>query len=519
MPDQADAVGYIRVSQAREEMISPALQKASVGQWARANGRRIAEWVEDLDATGRNFRRKVESLIRRVEHGEVREIIVYRYDRWGRNASDALANIRRVEVRGGTLVSATEPLDPDTAIGKYSRTNALALAEMQSDIIGENWKAVRVHRIEEGLPPAGRDRFGYRRLGRVRSETDPKRTRKVAGEDERYVPDAALGPVLAGMYGAYAAGDGGPVIARRLNEAGIPNTYGRRWSGRTVLGVLDSGFGAGFLRLHSPSCRCRNGTKCRNKVLAPGGHEAVISEQEWEAYRARRDEFADNPGHRRPGPVYPVSGIVRCGHCGGALVVTGNPKGAPVNFRCSRQRHTGDCPGGGVSVPLAALIEAVREFTAQLAEDIGARAAVTKARTAVASGARGDAERIAAELAAADRKLARLAVLAAESDALPASAWEDAARDARAERDMLGKQLAAATREAAGASSDPLPVITGILNDWDVLPAAALNQMLRTVIRYVQVRRTGPAVRDSKGHFLPQATDIEVIPKWVPEEG
>jgi DNA invertase Pin-like site-specific DNA recombinase len=516
VPELTDAVGYVRVSMMREEAISPALQQAAQEQWARANRRRITGWVTDLDATGRNFKRKVQGLIQRVERGEVAEIIVYRYDRWGRNTVEALANVERVEIAGGSLVSATEPIDAETAIGRYNRTNAFAMAQMQSDIIGENWRAVRVHRIDEGLPPVGRDRFGYRRLGRVRSETDRQRTRRVPGEEERYVPDEALGAVLAGMYNSYTSGDGGPVIARRLNEEGIPNAYGRRWSGRTVLDVLDAGFGAGFLRLHDPACKCRNGTRCRRKTWVKGTHEPVITAGQWEAYRARRSLVAAEPPKRRAAPVHPVSGLVRCGHCGGALVATGKAEAAPVNFRCSRQRHTGDCPGGGVSVPLAALMEACKAFTAGLAADIDARAATAKARTVAVRAARGDASRLAADLAGVNRKLARLARLAVESDALPGEAWEDTARELREERAMLERRLAAARSEESAAASDPLTGMPGVMDAWDIMPAAVLNKVLRAVIRHVTVTKTAPAVRDGKGHFLPQETEIRVIPRWAP---
>ena len=514
------AVGYVRVSMAREEMLSPALQRTVQERWAKANGRRITEWVEDPDKTGRNFRRKVMGLIRRVEAGECGEIIIYRYDRWGRNAVEALANARRVELAGGSLISATEPLDPDTAIGKYSRTNAFALAEMQSDIIGENWHLVMSHRRDAGLPAAGRAaRFGYRRLGRVRKDDDAgHRTRRLAGQEERYVPDPALGQVLAGMYRAYTAGEGSTVIARRLNDAGIRNTAGKLWSGRTVLAVLDSGFGAGLLRTHDPSCRCRDGGRCRRRVLIPGRHKPVITETEWAAYLARREETSTEHAARVT-PLYAVTGLARCGHCGGALVATGNAAGRPVNFRCIRQHKYQDCAGGGVSVPLAALLAAAREFIAELAADVDAVEVTAGQRAATAIRARGDADRIAAELAAADRRLTRLALLAADSDDLPAAAWQEAARAARAERDQLAGQLAAVTRQASRAAADPLPAIVGLLENWDHSSGSEMNLMLRTVVREIRVWKTGPSVRDDQGHWKPQETAVRLIPLWEAGDG
>lgn len=69
---------------AREDMISPETQKASIEEYARRSGRRIIDWVEDLDRTGRNFTRKITGAIDRVADGQAEEIVVWKYSRFGR---------------------------------------------------------------------------------------------------------------------------------------------------------------------------------------------------------------------------------------------------------------------------------------------------------------------------------------------------------------------------------------------------------------------------------------------------
>jgi DNA invertase Pin-like site-specific DNA recombinase len=509
-------IGYVRVSMKREEMISPQTQKAAIRAAARRRGRKVIDWIEDLDKTGRNFKRRIMEAIGRVEAGDVREIIVWKYSRFGRDRVGVAVNLARLEKAGGQLTSATEDVDARTATGKFTRGMLFEVAAFESDRAGETWHEAYLHRVAAGLPPLGRPRFGYRRLGRVRDEEDPHRTRrdKADPEDERYVPDPDLGPVLAGMYRACTAGDGGKVIAGRLNRQAIPNAYDRPWSGRTVLDVLDSGFGAGYLRLHNPSCPCGNGTRCKERVFARGRHEPVIEEEEWQAYLRRRAPAAAIPPRHR-NPAYPVSGLVQCGHCRGAIVTSGARTHGDPRWVCSRQRHYGDCPGAP-AVQLSALLDAVRAELAKYAADIDARAAVAKARRSTARTARGEAGRLGRELAETDRKLTNLAMAraAAPPGQLPDSAWEDAAATLSAGRAELSERLAAASRQASAVSADPQPVITGILSRWDTLPAAALNQMLRTVIRHVTVWRTGPPARDARGHFLPSPVRIRVIPVW-----
>jgi hypothetical protein len=306
------------------------------------------------------------------------------------------------------------------------------------------------------------------------------------------------------------------VIARGLNERGIPNTYGNPWSGRTVVDVLDSGFGAGYLRLHDPRCDCGAPARCRRKVLAGGRHEAVIGDGEWRAYLARRDETR-TIAPRHLAPVYPVSGLVRCGHCGSAVVVASPARrNGDVTFACSKRRMTGGCPGNP-SVSLLALMREVRAFLEGLAAEADAQA-VTRQGTARQT--RADESRLRRQLADADRALAALAVRRAEtpSEVMPDSAWEEAARKLTARRTLLGRQLAAASREAAAAEADPLPAVKALMESWGDSSGAEMNLDLREVIRVIRVWRTGQAGRDEKGHFLPAPAQVNVVPRWMPGE-
>lgn len=519
MPEPAGAIGYIRVSMKREDQISPETQQAAIEDAARRRGWRVTDWVTDLDKTGRNFQRRIMGAIERAEAGPAKTILVWKYSRFGRNRLGVAVNLARLEKAGGQLVSATEDVDAQTATGRFTRGMLFEVAAFESDRIGETWREAYDYRVAEGLPPLGRPRFGYARLGRVRDEEDPHRTRRDKDDPgpERYVPDPSAGPVLAGMYRAYAAGDGGPVIARRLNEQAVLNTYGRLWSARTVLDVLDSGFGAGLLRVHSPQCRCGAPARCPERARVRGRHEPVISEPEWEAYLRRREEAAVTPPRARK-PAYPVSGLVFCWHCGAPMVVSGARK-EKLRFKCSRHRNFPGTCGGRPSVPLEDLLGAVRAFLAGLAADEDAEAASVRARETAGTAAKADADRIGRDLAAADRQLARLALRAAEDDALPASAWQDAARELGERRAVLAGQLAAARREALPAGPDPLPLLGSILQAWETLPAPVLNRMLRAVIGRVEVRKTAPSERDDKGHFMPQQTEIEVIPLWAARDG
>lgn len=509
-------IGYVRVSMMREEAISPQTQMAAIESWASRNGRKIIDWVEDLDKTGRNFKRKVTGAIDRVRAGEAEEIAVWKFSRFGRSRTKNAEYLALLEDAGGRLVSATEEVDIGTATGKFTRGMLLEMAAFESDRAGEIWAEVYGHRVRDGLPPFGRPRFGYTRAGRIADEDRPGRTRHIGKEAERYIPDPLTGPVLAGMYRAWIAGEeGSTAIARRLNAEGYRTSYGNPWRSQAVIDVLDSGFGAGLLWLHDSSCQCRKATRCRNRRYVRGTHEPVIGRPEWEAYIARRSGMKEG-GSRSRVARFPVSGLVRCGHCRSAVVGSGYGQDGAMLFSCSRQRHYGDCPGKP-SLPVTLLVLAAREAVGEWAADIDEQARAELSRQAEGRAAGDAVTRLEGLLEGAERKLVRLALARAGDDVLPEESWRAAAADARAERDQVAADLAKAKGRARAAARSLMPVLHGILQDWDRMPPSALNQVLRQLIRRIEVHRTGERTRNPAGHWNLMPVRIEVVPAWLPD--
>lgn len=487
-PDPLPLIGYIRVSMAREEMISPAIQRASITEWAKRAGRRIVIWIEDLDMSGRNFKRKVMTAIGHVENGEAAGIAVYRYDRWGRNAVESLANCQRVELAGGVIESATEPLDASTTIGRYNRTNAFALAEMQSDIIGDNWKGAHAHRRSEGLPSGGGLRFGYIRLGRIADPVHPGRTRRDPDQRERYEQDPETADILADLYRRYVRGQGMTVLAAMLARDGIRNIHGRPWSDQALGVYLDSGFGAGLLRVHSKECRCGRPSNCRRSDYLPGAHDAVIKPDEWDAYLARRAAVSITPAGTLAS-VYPLAGLVRCGHCRWPMVA-GSLRGRPgYLYRCTRWRDYRDCHG---SWPLRHVMEtAVRDAMAGWAADLELDGHVTQARRTARAASEVVAGRASRELVAADKALTRLAVRAATDEEMPEAVYEAAKADLLAVRQRAADELEQAQAVAGAPVTDFAPLIGELHLKWDLMPAARRREMLAQLLTHVTSYRTG----------------------------
>lgn len=508
------AIGYIRVSLAREDMISPELQRKAIEEWAKRTGHRIIDWVEDLDKTGRNFKRKIMRVIERIEAGEARAIAVWKYSRFGRTREGVALNLGRVERAGAQLLSATEGIDTSSATGRLQRGVIMEFNSYESDRAGEQWIETHKWRREHGLPASGRRRFGY--IWHPRKVTSPDGAVRL--QAERYEPDPQTAKLIPELYQRYIAGEGFKQLAIWLNDQAAHTVRGQLWSNATLLGYMDSGFAAGYLRIHDPSCKEPYRSECPNHLFVKHPefhHPEIISEEVWKLYRERRTQVrALAPRARKA--TYPLSGLARCGLCKASARRKTTSRYA--YFTCNTRKCKGPkaCPGTSVSIVKAEA--GVREWLATVAGEVEAAA---QRSAAGLDGSRVDQNaRIVSELEAQEGRLARAVAkhmrtyaLAGDEDDQDGSferAYLNTLRELRDEKLKVSQALSAARREAAGGQSEVAmqraaaePVIIGLLQEWDALEPERINVLLRRVLRHLVVMPGG---------------EVVPVPVWAVEE-
>ncbi|MDP9843357.1 recombinase family protein [Streptosporangium lutulentum] len=491
------AIGYIRVSMMLEEKISPDIQRASIKELARRRGFRIIEWVEDLDVSGRTFQRKIMTVIADVEAARAKAILVWKYSRFGRNRTGNQLNLARVEKAGGELVSATEEIDARTAVGKLTRGVLFELAAFESDRAGEQWGEAFQNRLARGLPPLGAAQFGYIRRGRARHPLYHDRT-LAAPEDgpERYEPDHASGiaGILADCYDRWIADRSFSVLADWVNARGARTTSGGKFRPSELARVMDRGFAAGLICVHHRDCRCAKPSSCRNKEYHPGAHKEVISMETWETYkRYRKITSALPPRARRA--VYPMSKMCKCGYCTNTMYPLKVNHSGRMGWVCgSIYRKRYDVPRCGTRfVTMDAVEEAVQQVLVEWVPEIEAAAALAAAGLQVVTEAEESRpEALRRELERIDKALERQTELLI-NDVIPQSSYEPVRDKLLREREEVLDALA--EFDDLRDPIDPMdcvPVIEGLIQEWDSLPADRLRNILAEVIDHVDVYREDP---------------------------
>ncbi|MGY4990936.1 recombinase family protein [Streptomyces nigrescens] len=511
--DSEPWLAYIRVSTWKEEKISPELQRDAITKWARQSGRRIIGWIEDLDVSGRHFKRKIMRCIERVEGGEARGVAVWRYSRFGRDRTGNAINLARLQQAGGELESATEPVDASTAIGRFQRGMILEFSAFESDRAGEQWRETHNHRrYKLHLPAQGRKRFGY--IWHRRYDPNTGKLQK-----EKYEPDPAVGPVVADLYRAYVAAFGFSILCGRLNAAGHRTTQGKLWSTETLRRYMDSGFAAGLLTVHNPECRCRktDGT-CKNHVFIQGAQEELIDVDLWKAYLQRRKEVKATTPRSRNG-IYELTGLCKCNGCRlgtGLNTKTRDGQNIPgFAYRCNQRAKSGPLACDGILIERTEVEKEVKRWLRR-----EAATGIDNAPPSEDAPEPNRADELAAHTAArahaqreVDRQRQALARLRAEHAANPddfgPGEYEEAAdviRKKRAEAQALLDSTPEA--EPVPDRQEFVPLVVGTVAEWPTLDTRERNNMLRQLIRRVAIVRHGPGAENH---------EIQIHPMWEPD--
>ena len=458
------AAGYVRVSQvgARggDTFLSPDLQRERIQAWAAYRQHEVVEWYTDLDVSGREGVRRpeFERLMRDAKMGRFGIVAVYRLTRFGRSVKDTAARYAELREYDVGLVSVTEDLDTTTAGGRFLQNMLFAMAEFESERIGEEWRGVHANRRRRGLANATRGLYGYRVEGAIPTAVEPAEARAVREAYQRRAQGASIS-----------------AIRRWLHDEGHKPPRGGDWFAKpTLQQILRNPLYAGLVK---------NGD---DLVEAP--HEAIVSRDLWETVQKLHRRTTTLNRYR----TGLASGLVRCDGCGYAMVAW---HGRDTRFyRCVARQQAHECPS-----PTMVTMTLLDEFleTAFLRR---ARKLALPRGGKVTRGAGRWQRQEAALTARADelrRALDSLADSRFRGGTIGQEEYERQAARLLADRVRAESEL----EEARALAAQEHPRTVEFFSAWPSLPLERRQTMLRRLVREVRVkpgRRGGsqPPLRD-----------------------
>lgn len=477
-PGPGRVVLYIRVSalmgRSGDDFHSPQLQLDTMRRHITSIGlREVAVIDDDIDFSGQTFDRPGVNRIRAmVENRHVDVVAVHDLSRVGRNLSEGLEFIKWLRKHGVSVISTQEKID-DSPEGQFMLGMWLNLAELFGNQIGRKWAQILERRARLGKPH-GHTPQGYLRI------------------DGNYIIDPVLGPAIAAMFTAYAAG---------ATVGSIADTYaaarGKPIDRSTIKRMLRNPTYRGRVVLNSSTA---------GLLDLPGTQPRLVDDETWQRVARRLEEDHFIPP-RTLAPGYALTGFGLCATCRRHLQVrTDRRSSMPTRLHCAYVTKNRDCTGIGTpgyhAIEKAVLGE-VERYAARLHGNPGALAA-RHARTARAGV---DATLLERELAKTRQAVSRLTEGWARGT-VPDEAYRQAVERLSAAEKAQEVQLAE-IRDAVDAPEPDMVVnlVGRLLDLWPDLSAAERNQGLKTVLKSFTVRR-------AKRWREPEAERVTVQFRW-----
>ncbi len=323
------AVVYLRVStkeQARRdgnpEGYSLPTQRQTCQAKAEALGAVVVEEYLDKDTGTRTDKRPaMQALLHRVRtERDVDYVILFKLDRWARNAREDLVNDFILEEAGAELISCSETIDRSNA-GRMMHTVLAANNEYQSRNMGDEIKRKMLIKIQEG-GTHGVARIGYKNVGE--------------GGRRYVVVDEERAPLITWLFEAYATGEWSvddlrqEVTERGLRSRPGPNTPAKPLSNSQIHRILRSPYYKGIV--------------VYNDIEYEGKHEHLVNVETWQRVQ---DVLASKAnGEKQRTHHHYLKGTIWCGHCGERLIIAyakGRGGTYPYYFCVGRQKKRTTC--------------------------------------------------------------------------------------------------------------------------------------------------------------------------------
>jgi len=261
-----------------------------------------------------DFQRMMEA----VRANEVDVIVIYKLDRISRNKRDFWNLVHELQQYGVTISTATQFVEMQTSGGRAATGVMMDFAEYEREIDSERINGqIRAARMA-GRWASAATPYGYAKTQHAELVVAEEEAKRVAFIFERY-------PVVKSVK----------QVAIELNAQFGDKEDGRPWRTTHVYRILENIAYKGLVSYRGREYK--------------GIHKAIVTEAQWAAAReVAMTNLVAKGEENRIETVAEFKGILKCGHCGGAMVPKFSMKNGKryIYYKCQRDeiRAVSTCP-------------------------------------------------------------------------------------------------------------------------------------------------------------------------------
>lgn len=314
---KTNAIIYARISSDDGTALGVERQIKDCRAEAERRNWTVTEVFTDNDVSASTGKKRPAYLrmLKAIEGGKTNALIVWDVDRLTRTPAELEDFITLCDKASIQLASVGGEIDLATPQGRLTARIKGSVARHEVEQSSRRLRAKFLERAEAGHPH-GKVAFGYKRVGVFDDQGRPIGSRDVI--------DLEQSEVIRESSRRLLAGESLRSVAKGLNARSAHSPRGGMWESATLKQVL--------LRERNIGNRVHRG-----KVIGKGNWEPILTEGEFDRLKAllSRPERRTSRGAER---IYLLSGVARCGLCGGTIRGSAEHKSGskvtPAQYSC-----------------------------------------------------------------------------------------------------------------------------------------------------------------------------------------
>lgn len=503
MKNQSELVAiYLRKSrvdleaEARGQGETLATHRKTLLQLAEVRGLHVGEIYEEI-VSGDTIadRPQMQRLLRDLEQGRWRSVLVMDVDRLGRGDSiDQGTILKTFKYSGTKIITVYKEYDPNNEMDEEFFEFNQQIARSEYRRIKRRLNAGRLASAREGKYQSPKPPFGYERT----------KLKGQKGYTLTPIPDQADAVRL--IFHLFIHGENGERfgmdrIANRINALGFKTFRGKDFARSEIRTILSNPAYIGKIRWNQRKSvksmymgqEIVKRPRSSDCFVVDGLHEAIVSQSDWDQAQAR---LKLNPPHTISDSklINPFAGLLVCAICGKSIVHTPIYNRAVTGaYRC----RTPGCKTSGVDVQYVerAFLQGLQEWLEEITQ-----APVSVPPQAVEDSAEPQRHQLMNQLKTLKSQQDRLhdfleqGIYDAETFLNRNRALSERIKAAQSELDMLKKPTVLSRAETLQALK---PQIEHVLDAWPHCTSASeKNELARTVVSKIVYSKTHRCYRN-----------------------
>ena len=309
------AVVYARYSSHSQGEQSIEGQLSEAHKYAAAHGYTIVHEYVDRAKSGRSDNREeFQKMLKDTAKRQFDVIILWKVDRFGRNREEITFNKHRCKKNGVRVEYIAETI-PNTPEGVILESVLEGFAEYYSLQLSQNVRRGLIESAEKCQSTGGNRPMGY-----------------LTGPDKRFILDPDTAPTVKLIFDMYAAGQTVTEIITYLNDMGLHNRKGKKFTKNSLYAILNNEKYTGVYIY-------------KDKRIEGGMPRIVDDDTFWKVQELLKTNKRA-PAHKWSRADYILTDKLFCGKCGSGMIgESGTSKtGAKHNYYiCAKKKREKAC--------------------------------------------------------------------------------------------------------------------------------------------------------------------------------